>query len=947
MKTIHQTILILLLALAPPCALEAQTTETYTFTTNRLVPDGNLAGLSDVRTLGSAIANITSVTVHVNTAGQFNGDLYGYLVHSNGFVVLLNRPGKTASNPYGYADSGFNVIFQDGATNGDIHLYETNTVPASGSPLTGTWQPDGRNVDPAIVLDTSPRTTGLTNFIGLNAAGAWTLFLADMQSGGTNALTQWSLTIMGSATPTLTWTNPASLVYGAALGTSQLNATATYNATNVGGTFTYTNAAGMVLSNGTVLSAGSNQLLYVTFTPTNTASFLPVTASVAINVSAAPVTVASGLTANNKVYDGTTVAVMDSNNVTLAGVLSGDAANVTLSTNGYVAAFTNQNAGTGIGVNVSGLTLTGSAAGNYALTPPTLAANIAAKPLTLTGLSVPASKIYDGTTTAAASGTATLLTAEAAAFGTGGDGKPYTGDTVTLIGTAAGSYNSLTVTGANLVTINGVSTANGNYSLTPLTQAATITAKPLTVSGITTGSAIYDGTTTAKLGGTAAFLTAEAAGSGSGIDGKPYTVDAVSASGTAAGTLAAKSVGSEAVTIGGVTVTGSGSGNYSVTQPTGLTQNVTAKALTMSGLSVPSSKIYNGTTAAVVSGTPILQTAETLGTGTTSDGKPYTGDAVSITGTAMGTYNSSNVLAASSVSFGGLNLAGSQANDYSLTAQSAAAATIAQAGTMGAVVSSANPALPGTVVTFTATISPVGPGAGIPTGAVNFRINGSLGGSGALTNAVGAFASNSLPHGSNTVVAEYAGDGNFVGVTNALAVAEVINTPPVVGNLTIYRYATEGTKVSLSDILTNCSDADGDTLTLTVSATSTNGDAVTVSNGWVYYTPNSGFTNADAFTYTVSDGYGGSAVGTVTVAIEVDNSVGQNLIITSLGNGSYLISGNGVPGYSYNLQYTATLSPVNWQNVPSANITAGTNGYFLYTNTPSGGVMGFYRTVYP
>ena len=100
----------------------------------------------------------------------------------------------------------------------------------------------------------------------------------------------------------------------------------------------------------------------------------------------------------------------------------------------------------------------------------------------------------------------------------------------------------------------------------------------------------------------------------------------------------------------------------------------------MSGLSVPSSRVYNGTTTATVSGSPgSLQTAETGGTGTTSDGKPYIGDAVGITGPATGTYNSLNVATASSVTYGGLSLTGAQAGDYSLTIQSPAPATITPA----------------------------------------------------------------------------------------------------------------------------------------------------------------------------------------------------------------------------------------------------------------------------
>src|SRR5207249_5991918 len=94
------------------------------------------------------------------------------------------------------------------------------------------------------------------------------------------------------------------------------------------------------------------------------------------------------------------------------------------------------------------------------------------------------------------------------------------------------------------VTVTG--TGSGNYSVTSqagLTQ--TVTAKALTVSGITAASTIYDGTTTAKLGGTAAFQSPESAAVGTGGDGKPYTGngDAVSIGGAAAGTLAAEGVG--------------------------------------------------------------------------------------------------------------------------------------------------------------------------------------------------------------------------------------------------------------------------------------------------------------------------------------------------------------------------------------------------------------------
>ena len=159
-------------------------------------------------------------------------------------------------------------------------------------------------------------------------------------------------------------------------------------------------------------------------------------------------------------------------------------------------------------------------------------------------------------------------------------------------------------------------TGHGNYTVTPqagLTQ--TVTAKALTVSGITAASTTYDGTATAKLGGTAAFLAAEAAAVGTGGDGKPYTGngDAVSPGGTAAGTLAAKDVGSEAVTTS-VAVTGTGNGNYTVTPQTGLSQTVTAKALTVTGITAASTT-YDGTTTAKLGGTAAFLTAEAAGGG--------------------------------------------------------------------------------------------------------------------------------------------------------------------------------------------------------------------------------------------------------------------------------------------------------------------------------------------
>lgn len=112
--------------------------------------------------------------------------------------MLLNRVGRTSSNALGYADTGIDVTFDDVASE-NIHLYQE--VPATGTPLVGIWQPDGRNVDPSVVTDASSVTAGLSSLLGSPSSGDWTLFVSDVVSGSTHTLDTWSLSITGDTVP--------------------------------------------------------------------------------------------------------------------------------------------------------------------------------------------------------------------------------------------------------------------------------------------------------------------------------------------------------------------------------------------------------------------------------------------------------------------------------------------------------------------------------------------------------------------------------------------------------------------------------------------------------------------------------------------------------------------------------------------------------------------------
>jgi hypothetical protein len=136
-------------------------------------------------------------------------------------------------------------------------------------------------------------------------------------------------------------------------------------------------------------------------------------------------------------------------------------------------------------------------------------------------------------------------------------------------------------------------------------------------------------------------------------------------------------------------------------------------------------------------------------------------------------------------------------------------------------------------------------------------------------------------------------------------------------------------------------DADGDALTITSVAGVTNG-TVTTDGTNATYTATNGTT--DSFTYTVSDGFGGTASATVTVFIS-SNVQGYNLLSASnLGNGTNVLTFAGIPTYNYALDLATNLAPpINW--MPQATNPAANNGSLIFTNV-STAPQSYYRTRY-
>jgi subtilisin-like proprotein convertase family protein len=172
------------------------------FANSGLVPDGNATGWADSRTVQGLSGQVSDVTVRLTFSGGYNGDLYAYLSHDGVLVPLLNRVGTgigssdSTAYHFGFSASGMDVLLGDsGAQN--IH-------DAASPLLNTTYLPDGRVASPlgsAAGLATSDRV-GFSRFDGINPNGQWTLFFADLSSGGPQTRVQaWDLQVTAVPEP--------------------------------------------------------------------------------------------------------------------------------------------------------------------------------------------------------------------------------------------------------------------------------------------------------------------------------------------------------------------------------------------------------------------------------------------------------------------------------------------------------------------------------------------------------------------------------------------------------------------------------------------------------------------------------------------------------------------------------------------------------------------------
>ena len=542
----------------------------------------NLNENQTVSALSSAFAAITGTQTQVITIASGKSLTVDQSTNTTYGAGTLSTLSSTIAGAGGLIKSGSGTLTftspntYTGATSvtaGSLIITRTSTVT-----YTATITTSGVSV----AFAATPADGNYTILTGALSSTATLGTLTGLASGqtasfnaSTGVLTLLTPTITGAATATAftttygTFSTPQTFsVSGVGL-TADLVATAptgfevspdgtTYGATATFAQFSGSASGSLRIRLAATATVATYNDLNIVLSSTGLTSVNITTAASGNTVSAKGLTI-TGVTANNKSYDGTTAATLNTATAAYSGLVNSESFSVSGTP---TATFTSANVGTAIAVTIDGFTVPSA---NYSITQPSVTANITAVALTITGLSAN-DKTYDRTTTATLSGTPAYS-------------GLVNGEVFTVTGTPTATFTTANVGTAIAVTIAGY-TAPANYSVTQPSVTANITAKTLTIASAAAQNKSFDGNTDAVLIGTLSGVIVP--------DNVTLTLSGTFASSAAGTGIAVTSTSS----IGGADVA-----NYELTQPTGLTADISSTPLPAITSSLTASETY-GTTAA-------------------------------------------------------------------------------------------------------------------------------------------------------------------------------------------------------------------------------------------------------------------------------------------------------------------------------------------------------------
>ena len=493
---------------------------------------------------------------------------------SAGNGIAGTSPGGGGGGAYG------NSLTNRGAAGGAGRIIITFRVGAPNAPTIGTASVSGVSGQASIPF-TAPAFNGnstittytVTSSPGgitatLSQAGSGTILVTGLTNGttytftvkATNSIGQSAESVASNAVTPYTVSGAPTIGNAAVSGVSgQATVSFTAPASNGGSpitSYTATSSPGGITA--TLSQAGSGTIIVNGLTNGTSYTFT-VRATNAGGLSAISGT-SNAVTPISRVLQTITFGALSAVNygdAVLPGATASSGLPVTYSSNNSLVAITSGSTITVVGAGSATITAVQTGNDTYAAATPVIQMLVVnKKTLSITTPSI-ASKVYNSLP---ASGVVTAGTLSG-----------YLGaETVTA--SATGLYADANIGIAKLATItytlaDGTNGGKGaNYSLATGTAEGVITQAPITVTGVVANNKVQDGNTTTTL---------STLGSLSGVFASDTANVTLNSSNVSANFDTAAVGTAKAVTISGYTITGSASANYTLTQPTGITANIT------------------------------------------------------------------------------------------------------------------------------------------------------------------------------------------------------------------------------------------------------------------------------------------------------------------------------------------------------------------------------------
>ncbi len=603
----------------------------------------NVVGADDVSSTATVVTGATSTsnkfiagtyaqTVASNSLSGTDAGNYSfaasYSTPTNNYTIqklALTAAGDiaSASSTYGSTLTPGSLTFANAVGSDVVNAtisVNTSTLSSSGKPIVGNYTQTASTVLTGADADNYTyvgRTSATSNYT-INALALTGTSIASATS------------VYGSAI------TPGAVSFSNAISGDQVATTASVNTSTLSGA-------------GLPIVGTYTQTTSTTLTGNDASNYtLPTSITSAANYSITKKSLTLSVPGASRMYDGSTL-IYPTGAASIQGLIDSDRV---VPSAGNVTGFVDKNVGTNKAVTYTGFAFAGADASNYVLSAnPASTAEITAKPITVSGITA-LNREYNGTTTAS-------LNVGIAAPTTGAssdtDNKIYSTDSVSVDTSAAvGTFANANVGTAKPVTITGLAlsgTDAGNYIVTGASNAtASITPKALTVSGTTVANKTYDGTTAASLSN----------GTLVGV----ISADLAHVSLAESGTFADKNVGTAKQVTAADSLSGSAASNYSLTQPTGLSADITKADLSISGITA-TNKVYDTTTAASLAGTAALNA---LGN-----------DVVNVSGTGTALFADKNAGTGKTVSVTGFTITGTDASNYNVVQPTGLTADITKA----------------------------------------------------------------------------------------------------------------------------------------------------------------------------------------------------------------------------------------------------------------------------